>query len=120
MYPNRPDLKDLVLYQCPCCKNPVGTHKNSGKPLGIIVSKEIKALRIKIHAILDPMWKGGGYKRKELYMKLSEKIGEDFHVANITTQEQAERVLKLIENMQSVQFHDVDAETKEQAGELML
>lgn len=38
IYPHRPDLSGKEFYQCPMCKGYVGTHDNSGKPLGCIPS----------------------------------------------------------------------------------
>jgi hypothetical protein len=97
IYPHRKDLYELNFYQCPTCNNYVGTHKGTDKPLGHIVTKEIKQLRIKIHNFLDPIWKNGRMKRKDLYKKISDKLGYMFHVGEIVCEKEADNIIKIVE-----------------------
>jgi len=83
IYPHREDLHNLTIAQCPVCYGYVGTHKKTKKPLGVIVSQEVKRERIKIHSIIDPLWKDGRIKRKHLYARISEKLGKPYHTAEI-------------------------------------
>lgn len=97
IYPHRPDLFDLKFFKCPECGGYVGTHKDSGEPLGCIVSAEVKKARIKIHNIIDPLWKSGKMKRQEIYKKLSEFIGKEFHTAKIRTMDEANGIIEYME-----------------------
>ena len=40
----------------PACRGSVGVHPD-GRPLGTIPDFETKKLRIKVHALIDPLWK---------------------------------------------------------------
>lgn len=101
IYKTRVDLYELPFWLCPHCGNWVGCHHKSSKPtkpLGCIPTPAIKALRIKIHSKLDPLWK---YKSKEtrtaLYTKISKFLKYELHTADIETVEEAEKILKFIE-----------------------
>lgn len=99
VYNHRTDLYELPFWICDTCFNFVGTHHKSDnklKPLGVIATKELKQIRIKIHNILDPLWKQGERDRKELYSDLSKQLGYTFHTAEIRTIEEANKILKLI------------------------
>ena len=66
IYPHREDLYDLPFWKCDDCGNFVGCHhktSNRTKPLGCIATKEVKAKRIGIHQIIDPLWQSGKHKR---------------------------------------------------------
>ena len=90
IYPHRADLHDLKFWKCDICKNHVGCHANSNnKPLGCIATPEIKKERMRIHKIIDPLWKNGLLSRKTLYAMISEKTGVCYHTANIKSIEQA-------------------------------
>ena len=110
IYPHRPDLYELKFYQCPHCKNYVGTHKQWGKgtdgrqynirALGCIPTPELKNARHKIHEILDPLWKGKrSGSRKRLYKTLSDELGYEYHTANTRTIEECRTVYKLIQEI---------------------
>ena len=95
IYPHRPDLATLPRWVCDGCKNHVGTyHKTSmpTKPLGNIPSQEIKKARILIHALIDPAWKSGKVKRRAIYAHLSDKLGRDYHTAELRTIEEARTI----------------------------
>lgn len=102
VYPNRPDLADLPFWRCNTCKNFVGCHhktKNRTNPLGVIADSQIKAARRHIHAVLDPLWKGGKISRKTIYKLLSEKLGYQYHTAEIKTLDEARLVYRYVKAM---------------------
>lgn len=45
-----------ICLRFPSCRGSVGVHPD-GKPLGTIPDAETKKLRIKVHALIDPLWK---------------------------------------------------------------
>lgn len=97
IYPHREDLSHLPFWKCDACGNYVGTHyktKDCEKPLGSIPTKELREMRKKIHSMIDPLWRSGRYKRGTLYKKLSDRLGYQFHSAEINTIEEAELVLE--------------------------
>lgn len=48
----------------PACRGSVGTHPD-GRPLGTIPDAETKKLRIKVHAMIDPLWKNEFGKKRD-------------------------------------------------------
>lgn len=102
IYPHRQDLKALPFWKCDTCGNYVGCHhktKNRTQPLGCIPTDEIKNARRHIHKLLDPIWQSGKMKRKELYAKLSDRLGWKYHTANIRSVEEARTIYRIIENI---------------------
>lgn len=103
IYLHREDLHDLPFWICDTCKNYVGCHhktKDRIKPLGVIPTEEIRNARKHIHAIFDPLWKSRRFNRKNLYKIVSDKLGWNYHTANIKTIKEARkvyRILKVIE-----------------------
>jgi len=92
VYPHRKDLASLPFWRCDTCGNWVGCHhktKNRTKPLGNIPSPELKAARGHIHALIDPLWKSKQIDRGQLYARMSEKMGWNYHTANLRTIEEA-------------------------------
>lgn len=100
IYPNRYDLYELPFYRCEVCKNYVGCHHNSKRaklePLGVIPNRELRQKRQEVHAVLDPIWKNKIATRKIVYQYLSNKIGREYHTAEIRTVNQAERVIRFL------------------------
>lgn len=99
IYPHRKDLFRLPFWRCDGCGNYVGCHhktKNRTAPMGHIATPEIRAARVRIHAVLDPIWKLGKIKRKELYLKLSEKLGWNYHTSKIKSVAEADLALGAI------------------------
>lgn len=111
IYPHRPDLADLPFWKCDTCGGYVGCHHRSAqptKPLGIIVDKETKQLRIQVHDKFDKQWKG--YKAKSIVrgscykwlaglMKMSRN---DCHIGNFTK----EQCHEALEQMALHPYHD--------------
>ena len=96
VYPHRPDLYNLVFYKCPVCQNFVGTHKATNEPLGCIPNKELKQQRMRVHAIMDPLWQQGKISRKDLYKEISSKLGYRYHTGNTRSIQECETVLTII------------------------
>lgn len=107
IYPHREDLYELPFWICDTCGNFVGCHHktaNRTHPLGIIATKEIKAKRIGLHAIIDPLWKSGKHKRKHIYKWLSNKLGYGYHTGNIKSLEEVSAVKSLLKEF--IKEHD--------------
>lgn len=102
IYKERKDLWAFPFWVCDVCKNYVGCHKGNleNKPLGNIPTKEIRNARQHIHKILDPLWKGKKISRKELYGEMTNKIGYQYHTAEIKSLEEARTVYKLIKEIE--------------------
>ena len=102
IYPHRPDLAELPFWKCDTCKNFVGCHhktKNRTNPLGCIPTHEIKNARNHIHKILDPLWQSGKYKRRELYRVISNKLGWEYHTAQIRSIDEAREIYRFIKTL---------------------
>lgn len=96
IYPRRPDLSGKLLYRCPICCSSVGTHPD-GRPLGSIPTREIKGIRQKIHAALDPLWKSKRYKRGELYAIIAKQFDlRQYHTGEINSLEFGQRVFEYV------------------------
>lgn len=100
IYPHRRDLYSLPFWKCDACGNFVGCHHKTAdrtNPLGCIPTPELKAARQHIHRILDPLWKGGGHNRTQLYASIASQIGVPvYHTAEIRTVEQARQVYRIV------------------------
>ena len=92
IYPHRRDLWLLPFWKCDGCQNYVGCHHNSRQPhspLGNIPTAIMRALRIEIHSVLDGLWKHKGFRRGDVYRRLSQHIGRPYHTGEIRTVEEA-------------------------------
>ena len=101
-YPHRRDLAALPFWRCDTCSNFVGCHHKTDtptRPLGVIATPEIKSARRHIHAILDPLWKSGRMKRREIYRRIGAEIGREYHAAAIRTIDEARRVYAIVKMM---------------------
>jgi len=87
--------KIFLCERFPACRGYVGTH-NDGRPLGTIVDKDTKDLRIQVHAIIDPLWKSGQYKRGEVYRRIADALGKDTYHTGETTAEECREILKTV------------------------
>lgn len=94
IYPHRPDLYSKKFLQCPHCGNYVGTHQD-GRPLGTIPTPELRAMRNKVHAVIDEYWlpERSRGKRKMLYRALSRYLGREYHTGELNSIEECERVI---------------------------
>lgn len=99
IYPHRSDLAALPFWRCDACGNYVGCHHKTAAPttpLGCIPTPEVKAARQHIHAILDPIWQSGRMGRKELYARLTERLGWKYHTAKIRSVDEARKVYTMV------------------------
>lgn len=99
VYPHRRDLSALPFWMCDTCGNFVGCHYKTNRPtmpLGCMPTPEINNARRHIHAKLDPIWQGGKMTRKEIYKKISERLGRGYHTANIRSIREAREVYRVI------------------------
>ena len=63
-------------YICDNCKSSVGVHNTKSKmPLGRFANKEMKKLKMECHNKFDILWKEKGFKRKDCYGYLANKLG---------------------------------------------
>lgn len=77
------------------CRGSVGTHPNGGA-LGTIPDPETKKLRMEVHAVIDPLWRGGKNTRGKVYRRIAEVLGVPvFHVGT-TTAQQCREVLRIV------------------------
>lgn len=102
IYPHRKDLGDLPFWKCDGCGNYVGCHhktKDRTNPLGNIPTHEIRKARQHIHRILDPLWKSKRFRRGDLYAKISEHMGFEYHTAQLRTLAEARKAYAFIKEL---------------------
>lgn len=99
IYPHRPDLATIQMYECPYCHNRVGVHKGTYKALGCIPTPEIKRARMYVHNLMDPLWKSGKIKRGELYKRVSKELGYNYHNGNTKSVEELRKVYRIVLNI---------------------
>jgi hypothetical protein len=102
VYPHRKDLCKLPFWKCDSCGNFVGCHHKTGNrtaPLGVIPSQEIKEIRKEIHTIIDPLWQEMDIDRSDIYSKISDKLGYEYHTANIRTAKEGEKILSIVNEL---------------------
>lgn len=87
IYRNRQDLAHLPFWKCDTCCNYVGCHhktKDRTRPLGIIPTEEMREIRQKIHALIDPLWQSGKRHRKAVYALMAEALNlRTYHTAEL-------------------------------------
>ena len=102
IYGHRQDLAELPFWKCDGCGNYVGCHhktKNPTNPLGNIPTPEIRNARQHIHRILDPLWKSKRFRRSDLYAKLTEHMGFEYHTAQLRTLDEARKAYAFIKEL---------------------
>lgn len=72
--------RSYMCYYCKDCDAYVGTHNNTTNPLGTMANKELRELRMKCHAMIDPLWRAGKISRGRIYQKLSDAFGKEIHI----------------------------------------
>lgn len=100
IYPHRQDLAHLPFWKCDACGNFVGCHhktKQPTTPLGCIPTPEVKKARSQIHRILDPIWKSGKMKRREVYDRIARDLRIDtYHTGEIRSVDAARQVYGIV------------------------
>jgi len=83
VYPHRPDLAHLYVWQCKPCDAYVGCHRKGAYvnelkhesdgtiPLGTLANRELRMWRTQAHAAVDPFWRIKGMKRTLVYDRLA-------------------------------------------------
>ena len=69
------------VYWCRADDAYVGTHQNSRRPLGTLANAELRELRVRCHEHIDPLWRGGRYRRTTVYRALAHVFGREIHIA---------------------------------------
>jgi hypothetical protein len=87
--------KSYMCYLCRPYGAYVGCHQNTRNPLGTMANKELREWRVKAHAVIDPLWKSGKMKRKEVYKLIQEKLGRWIHIGESTIEDCKEVIKKL-------------------------
>lgn len=58
---------------------------------------DLKAHSSLVHRILDPIWKRGKMKRREVYMEVARALGrEEYHTAEIASVDEARAVYEAV------------------------
>jgi len=102
-YPHRFDLKSLPFWRCDVCGNFVGCHHKTEfrtRPLGCIPTQKLRRARSAIHAVLDPLWHSGKITRSFLYSEISKKLGREFHIGEIRSEEEVKTILRIVEKIE--------------------
>lgn len=79
--------KSYMMWWCKKDDAYVGCHQNTQRPLGTMTNKEMRTWRRRAHAMLDPLWKGGQYDRREVYARISRHFGHTVHVGESGVEE---------------------------------
>jgi len=69
-----------MVYYCKDCNAYVGCHNNTRVSKGTMANAELRAKRIMVHNLIDPLWQSGNRGRREVYKMLSDAFGEQIHV----------------------------------------
>lgn len=88
--------KSYMIWLCRNCGAFVGCHENTRNPLGTFADKELRQARMKVHAVIDPLWKSKKYARKTVYLRLKEAFGEEIHVGE-SDKQRCEEIIKTAE-----------------------
>jgi len=94
IYPHRKDLYHLKFVICDVCKNYKAMRNDEAELF--IPSKEVREYRLKIHAILDPLWKSRKIKRGKAYAYISHRFGKTYHNSQIRTTEEAKKAYEIV------------------------
>lgn len=116
IYPSRHDLAELPFWKCDTCGNFVGCHhktKDRTKPLGCIPTPQIKNARKHIHELIDPIYRSGRMKRSELYAEISQRVGWNYHTADIRSVEDARIVYRAVLELKKEKgYVDFDSQSR--------
>lgn len=102
IYPHRKDLYHIPFWKCDACKNYVGCHhktSNKTNPLGVIPNGELRAKRLEIHRLLDPLWMSHRFTRGYVYKQISKRIGHVYHTGGVATVKEADEVIAIVKDL---------------------
>ena len=60
-----------------------------------MADKETRQARKQAHALIDPLWQSGKYKRGTVYARLSDAFGEQVHVGQ-ASKEYCQDIMKTV------------------------
>ena len=84
-----------MIWLCRNCDAFVGCHNNTRQPKGRFLAKaDLREARKRAHAVIDPLWQSGKYKRHTVYIRLNEAFGKEVHVGDTETVEECEDIIK--------------------------
>lgn len=99
IYPYRQDLYKLPFWICDQCHNFVGCHhrtRQRTRPLGCIPDKKMREARGYIHKLMDKILQTKKIKRRDMYARLSQYKGSEYHTAEIRSIEEARDVYRFL------------------------
>lgn len=90
-----------MVYLCRPCDAYVGVHEGTDQPLGRLANRELRRWRNRAHAMFDPLWQRGRYRRRrnDAYEWLAGKMGltkEETHIAMFDV-EQCKQVIQIMD-----------------------
>jgi hypothetical protein len=85
----------FMCYYCAPCNAYVGCHQNTRRPLGTMANAGLREWRKKTHAVIDPLWKQGPFRRGQVYSILKNKFGRDIHVGE-SDEETCKQIIEFI------------------------
>lgn len=96
VYPYRPENADKQYWACLGCKAWV-LCKPNGRPAGKLANGELRRLKMELHKLFDPWWRGEKMPRLTAYRWLSKRIGasRDSHIGNYSLEE-CQRAVELL------------------------
>jgi len=83
IYPRRKDLHDRLFFYCAKCNAYVGTHKNSGEPMGTMADGYLRNCRHSTHVFLDRLWMPNTRARTKVYHGLARDMRLPVHKCHI-------------------------------------
>jgi zinc-finger-containing domain len=70
-------VKMIACENYPKCNSYVGTHKDTGIPLGRLADHELRIARKEAHDVFDRLWKLAHMTRQQAYEELSSQLDLD-------------------------------------------
>lgn len=93
-----------LFYGCtkwPDCNGTHGAHQDTGEPLGVPATRDVKQARIEAHEVFDTLWRNNpSMSRDAAYRWMREKMGlsaEEAHIGRFDKM-QCERLIALVED----------------------
>lgn len=104
------------LYLCDDCGAYVGVRDTKNKiPLGRLASKELRQLKMECHSNFDYFWKKAGFKRRDCYGYLAEKLDLRLRETHFGwfDREYLEKALYVLKNTRYEDIHRYNRERNE-------
>lgn len=78
----RRDLENKAFWVCTKCGDRVGCHPHTNEPLGYLANAATRAMRSRLHAAFDPIWRKGAMSRGDAYQWLAWATGIEVSVCH--------------------------------------